>query len=464
VTVTYGNLLTRAAGSVHDGATQIQHRPFDTHAEALRALADFHGVLDALQAYVWALIRPGRAAGITSSLHPEPSEITALTLSQAIADVTGAVRPHPSLLCPAVDPWARAAQLVRAAGDLLETHRAPDGTPRSPDADILDTAAGRATCLARVGDLAGAVLAMEDTLALRAGQAHVTWPEVRRWLPGLAHLRRHAQTLAAAGDLHATARLDDLALIGTPIRTDDVVVELADRLTRLRQTTWQLVGRPDRSVATLEDIATAGVAVHAHAAAFHGANVTTTTTTPVPEGDLRRLVERGHAWQELRRHLHPLASPAPRDDVVREDLIAITRALRAIAPLAPTTTPRASELDPHTRRVGAALNGAVTLMADVGDHGAQAFRRITRTSTLYLPARSLTGDQITDRPDLAKAHLADKLTLAPQPHLDAVAHLFQAVRAHPVPTPTPPPSPVSAIETAFASREPITRHQVQDRP
>ena len=94
MTVTYGDLLTRAAGSVHDGATQIQHRPFDTHAEALRALADFHGVLDALQAHVWALIRPGRAAGITSSLHPEPSEITALTLSQAIADVTGAVRPR----------------------------------------------------------------------------------------------------------------------------------------------------------------------------------------------------------------------------------------------------------------------------------------------------------------------------------------------------------------------------------
>src|SRR5665811_673650 len=132
--------------------------------------------------------------------------------------VTGAVRPHPSLLRPAVDPWARAAQLVRAAGDLLETHRAPDGTARSPDANILDTAAGRATCLARVGDLAGAVLAIEDTLALRAGQAHVTWPEVRRWLPGLAHLRRHAQTLTAAGDLHATVRLDDLTLIGAPIR------------------------------------------------------------------------------------------------------------------------------------------------------------------------------------------------------------------------------------------------------
>ena len=118
MTVTYGDLLARAAHSVHDGATQVQHRPFDTRAEALRALADFHGVLDALQAHVWALIRPGRAAGITSSQHPEPSEITALTMAQAIVEVTGAVRPHPSLLRPAVDPWARAAQLVRAAAPL----------------------------------------------------------------------------------------------------------------------------------------------------------------------------------------------------------------------------------------------------------------------------------------------------------------------------------------------------------
>ena len=130
--VTYGDLIARAARAVHDGAAQVQHRPFDTTTEALSAMADFHGVLDAVEAHTWAIINPARAAGITSSHWPDPAEIAALGMATQIRTVTGTLRPHPSLLRPAVGPWGEAARCLRAASDLLAVHRNPDGTPRSP--------------------------------------------------------------------------------------------------------------------------------------------------------------------------------------------------------------------------------------------------------------------------------------------------------------------------------------------
>jgi hypothetical protein len=165
--VTYGDLIARAARAVHDGAAQVQHRPFDTTTEALSAMADFHGVLDAVEGHTWAIINPARAAGITSSHWPEPAEIAALGMAAQIRRVTGTLRPHPSLLRPAVGPWGEAARCLRAASDLLAVHRNLDGTPRSPDAGAIEDRAGRAGALARVGDLADAVVAMEDFLALR---------------------------------------------------------------------------------------------------------------------------------------------------------------------------------------------------------------------------------------------------------------------------------------------------------
>ena len=194
--VTYGDLIARAAGAVHDGAAQVQHRPFDTSTEALSAMADFHGVLDAVEAHTWAIINPARAAGITSSHWPDPAEVAALGMAAQIRMVTGTLRPHPSLLRPTIGPWGEAAKCLRAASDLLAVHRNPDGTPRSPDAGAIEDSAGRAGALARVGDVAGAVVAMEDFLALRAGQAGVSWPEVRRWLPGMAAIRAHARDAA----------------------------------------------------------------------------------------------------------------------------------------------------------------------------------------------------------------------------------------------------------------------------
>jgi len=65
---------------------------------------------------------------------------------------------------------------------------------------ILEHPASRTAGLARVGDLTGALLSMEDTLGLRAAQAGASWAEVRRWLPGMGHIRSHARATAKNHD------------------------------------------------------------------------------------------------------------------------------------------------------------------------------------------------------------------------------------------------------------------------
>jgi hypothetical protein len=458
--VTYGDLIARAARAVHDGAAQVQHRPFDTTTEALSAMADFHGVLDAVEGHTWAIINPARAAGITSSHWPEPAEIAALGMAAQIRRVTGTLRPHPSLLRPAVGPWGEAARCLRAASDLLAVHRNLDGTPRSPDAGAIEDRAGRAGALARVGDLADAVVAMEDFLALRAGQAGVSWPEVRRWLPGMAAIRAHARDAAINGQPGHVGPLDAVGLIGTPIRTDDVLDELGDRLLRLRQSAWQQVSSPDRSIATLRDIATAGVAVHAHTATFHGADLTSGGGGSSPAG-VRALVDRGRSWQRLHAELRAFASPGRPDDVVHQDLIAIGRCLRTVAPLPGQAKTTPDPTSTGRRRSVATLNGAVTVMADIADSNARTFARIARTGQLHINARALTGAEITDDPDLVRAKVDGRLVPAPQPHAAAITDLYDVVRHHPIRAPEATSSPRrGATRATGADRDPIARPEI----
>ena len=259
---------------------------------------------------------------------------------------------------------------------------------------------------------------------------------------------RHLVGVAAEQLAHATESVEprslpDVGLITSRVRTDDVIVELTDRLGRVRQRAWELVNSPDRSVAALRDLATIGVAVHAHAAAFHAG----------PRGPAGTLIARGRSWQTLGSRLAALVSPAPHDDVVRADLTALARILPAVAPL--SGPGRAHEADPTIRRTGAALGGAVAVMTEVADHNARTFAKITRTSTVYVPARAMTGDEITDHPELVRARLDGRLAPAPERQLHEVDRLYQNLRNQPSHTPTRGPALVHAQADRVVDVEPI---------
>lgn len=51
--VTYADLVTQAGAGVVDGALAVRRRPFDSADDARTAIADYHGVLDAIEAHVW---------------------------------------------------------------------------------------------------------------------------------------------------------------------------------------------------------------------------------------------------------------------------------------------------------------------------------------------------------------------------------------------------------------------------
>jgi hypothetical protein len=461
VSTTYGELLTAAADAVADANLAVGRRRFDSQLDAAQALVDYHGLLDALAGHTWVLLTPEQAAGIRASQGPHRVEVAAIAMAEAIGQVTGTGRPHPALHTEPVTSWARAARCLRAAGDLLATHHTPGHGPRSPDADILDDADVRAGALSRLGHLTITLLDAEDNLALRTLQTGLHPATVRRVLPGLTHIADLARTtagldttseLAAPGEPAGPAadtatrlvRLDSLGLVTPPIRTDDPVAELADRYTRVRLHAWQLLENPDYSITTLRDLAVLGVATHAHTAALHGADL---TKPDASNRLLKPLLERARAWQELHHTLTGLISAGPGDAVVREDLIAITRILQTLAPIT-TTAPPGGRAAPLDRPLAEALNGAIATMTDIAGWNSLTLDRLARSGHVHVPGRALTGEQVTDHPDLATARLTGHLAPVPDENRRAVTATYQTLRTHPFQPSPPAVAPDTGIDHA----------------
>jgi hypothetical protein len=439
---TYRDLIAQATELIEDGRRSTATR-IDDRDSALSVVTDRHAVLSAIEAHVWALIGPGRAAGLRSALHPDPVEAAAQHLAAAITETIGVEHPHPSLLAGPHGAWGRAARSIRAATDLVSVHHDLAGSPRSPDAHVLESTDARDAALAQIAALALTTASVEDALGLRVGQTGVPWATVRAWLPGMQHVTLAARDLAQAAGPRDPLALPDIGLIASRVHTGDALLDVTDRLARVRQASWDLVTSPDRSVATLRDLATIGIAVHAHAAAFHAG----------PAGPASTLVARGRSWQSLGSKLAALLSPAPHDEVVRADLTALARLLPALAPL--SGPGRAHEADLTSRSTGATLGGAVALMTEIADYNARTFAKIARTSTVYVPARALTGDEITDHPELVRARLGGKLAPAPERQLEEISRLYQDLRSQPGPTPSPGPTLGHAEPDRIVGVEPI---------
>ena len=431
----YSDLLHQAASRLEQGRRELDRR-FDDRASAYAMIADREAVLSALEAHVWAIVTPGRAAAVRSAFHPDDIEAAAMRLVDALTKAVGTEKPHPSLLTMPRSPWARAAQAIRAASDLLAVHHDASGTPRTPVASLLQSADFRDAALGQVAALTTTTTSVDDLVALRVGQAGVPWPTVRLRMPNVE------QVASAAHELSGSTREGDLSTLGAvglvpaKVHTDDNIAELTDRLTRVRQRAWELPTAPDRSVATLRDLATIAVAIHAHAAVFHtGEN-----------GPAAPLVARGRRWQALSSKLAPMVSLMPHDPSVHADLVAFAHLLPAVAPI--SGPGRATSADPDKRRVGAALGACVALTPELAQNGARAFAVLARTHDLFVPARSLTGDEITDDPALVSARLHGALAPASGRQVEQVAGLYKETGSDPMRAP-------STAAQQFIGMEPV---------
>jgi len=433
---TYADLLAGAAEQIRIGAGELRTDRFWSADEALDTIGDFHAVLDAVASHTRRLLWPAQIGRIGLASHRDglpPTERAAIGLAAGIETVVGEARPHPSQLAPATTPWLHAALHLRAASDLVATHFRPDGSARTPDAGRTDAGAFDAA-LAQLGHLASSVLACEEPLALRALQASVSTSVITKHLPGLGHLADLARDLGRLDPAESDrAHLERLGQTWTHIRTDDPVTELGDRMHRLRQTSWRLGPAREETLAVLRDVATIGIAVHAHAAAFHGAHPITAGEPAAGAQGASALIVRGRAWQDLHRRLSTFITLTPPHATVRDDLVALRRLLPQLSPL-DNHENTATLADPVVRRVGACLTGAVETMTDIADDGARAFARLANTGALRLNARDLPRDVVSADPQLVEARLRGAVVRPPGAVTDAANAAFDVARAHPLPT------------------------------
>ncbi|WP_372595198.1 hypothetical protein [Actinotalea sp.] len=405
--ITYADLLTQAGGHVDRGIRQARARGFDTRDEARDALSAYHGLLAALEAHTWAIIGPARLTG--ASTGADPTERAAAAMADALRTATGARDPHPSQLTPPVHPWAHGALVLRAANDLLAGYHTPLGRPRSPDADAWSDLESRTASLAAVARVTGSALDVEDTLALRAAQAHLSWRETAHWLPGLTGARSLAAKVAASKPESAMpSRLSRLGLLGEPVRTDTPLHELTDRLKRLRHRAWDLQAHPDHSTATLRDLATLATAVHAHAAGHQ------TAPGADPARGATALLAHARDWQRVAHDLADYLSTGPPHAEIHADTRAVLDLLRQVAPLdglSSTSGPiRRVEEDAS---VAAALRAAVAATEQIGQWAGHSFDRLAAHSELRVRATTLSRQQVTDDPELAAAKLTGGIVAAP---------------------------------------------------
>jgi len=430
---TYAELLAQATAHLREGSTALRADRFWTPDEALEAIGDFHGLLDAIASHGRRLLRPAQLGRLGLTRHRDglpPVERASLDLITRLEAVTGEARPHPSQMGRGTTPWARSALALRAAADLVGTHFSTDGRPRSPDAAEVTTATFDAG-LVDLGHFAVAALAHEDPLALRAIQAGVPRTIVTKQLPGFEALADAARELATQSPGRPDTLLDSLSQTHLRVRTDDPATELGDRMVRLRQGVWNLIADHTDVLPSLRLTAGLGVAVHAHAAAFHGADLTARdpggTTGP------GALVAHGRAWQRLHQALSQFAVLAPPSTSIRDDAVAAARLLGELRPL---DVPRdRAPIAAADRHVGAALNGAVKVMADIAVHEGAAFDRLSRAGLLHIPAGALPRGLVTDHPDIAAARLGDRTVPAPTEILHAVAAMYAKAAAHPIGVP-----------------------------
>ena len=425
---TYGELMQHAARHVHAGAAMTAHR-FNDLRDAHLAVASFHGLLDAIERHVWQLVNPARASTIYGTSSPQQGtdrvEYAALRMVMAIPTLEDRDHRLPPIPQPIDHPWADAARALGAAVDLLATHTDSNGMSRSPDGPVVWDFTARRRALGRVADLTGAVLSGSDELFLRTGQAGAHWSSVRRWIPDFDESRRWAATAVhRANDRTGAGPLDQIGLANPSIRTTNELIEISDRIGRLRRSAWRALSRPDFSVATLHDFAGVGLAVNAHCAAFHGVDLRHVADTPslaqVPQ------IVRARAWQRVLGDLHDVISPGPGDPTVRSDATAVHRLLGQVAPLfASFVDPARPELD--RRAVDALLNTAVDTMAQIATWNSMTYSRLARSGHVRIRAANLTGEQITDSPELAAAKLrGSSVAVTPALHERALSHYGDA--------------------------------------
>lgn len=287
--------------------------------------------------------------------------------------------------------WRAGALAARSAADLLRTHREADGSWRSPESAALDDTR---EVLSAVGAVAHQVRMLagcagelaRQTLALGVGNAMVS-----RHLGDPEELRE-----VAARCSQVMPPLDGpvarLGLARPSVRADRSVGQVAGRLARLRRAAWSLSRQAHVPAGTLADFAELALALQEWSVASGSAS------TPA-----------FRAWQVLGRDLRDLRTASPALSAIRGD-VALVRWVLA--------RPEASA------SCGSALQEAVRTLPAQARWNAQSLARAATADELYIRAAALPGEEVSDRPELVRAKLADRIVPVPYYRLVEIAATY----------------------------------------
>lgn len=447
---TYGELVAEASRQVGAATIRLALGPMSGPTAAREAVGAYRALLGAIHGHIHALfVVPERLTVVEVSVAPDPRDAAALQLVRGLQRFA---RQRSFIQDTVAGPgvaWRAAAVSLGAATDLLGTHHGRDGEARTPEALQLERSSVRAAGLAGVGALARTVLAAERDLGLRAGQAGMVWVEVGRLLPDLTPLRDAACALATPVEPGAArVALLRLAVARPAVRLGEPVVELSDRLLRLRRVAWQLTREPHVGIGTLSDLAAAAVTFHTHAVAAVRRTRTATGCVPPQAAGEAPLVAARNAWAQAHLQSREMRTPTPAAGVVRADTLAIRELCRTLMPLDPGGN---GAVDADMRRV---IHGGAGAFGEIAGLAARVLAELDATGDLYLAARNLLGAEVTDDPSLVRAKLRGDTVRAPRSRVGGLAHAYQAARAsvpHPVPVVwgarapcarTPSPTPI----------------------
>ena len=243
----YGDLLQDASRHILAASVAVERDRFANRAAAEQAVSACRDLFHALGRHGTQLFgTDARVAGIRATGIASTPDRAALRLVDELATIgrrSLGVVPHSTDV--AATSWATAAICVRAASDLLATHRGMDGVWRSPYGQILDEPSVRAVGFAEMAGLVIPVAEAATHLGLRTGQAGLSQRQVARLVPHLESLTDVAIEVRRLGTLsHGASGLTSLEVARPGVRLGDPVVELGDRLARLHRVAWQLTREP----------------------------------------------------------------------------------------------------------------------------------------------------------------------------------------------------------------------------
>ena len=423
----YRDLMADSARHVARASSALGRDPFSDVETARAAVEAYWGLLAALHRHAWSLSGGSRRLeGVSASGNPDPWDRAAVRFidSLEIAARHPVTWDEPAA-GSAAHGWRNATRSLLLANDLLGTHRDPkDGEPRTPEAAKLEDPRFRATGFVDLADIAVTVLTAQRDLALRTGQSGVSWREVSRRLPDLEPTWQAARDLgreAAFGAL-GPGPATDLELARPPIRMSDPIVELGDRIRRLRQNAWQFAREQYVGASCLTEFGTAGVIVHTHVRNYLTRDSAMGMAGVSANSVARMSSDARTAWAEVNQQTRQFRTATPGSAALREDVAAIRDLCQDVWPLRGP----GSDLGPEDlRRLRALANGSVRAFGDIGKWNGQVLQHLATSGQLFVVGFALTGDQVSDSPALVEAKLTGSLVLAPTEQVRPLAAAYR---------------------------------------